>query len=161
MARLIFSIEPSCDETSVAILRENNEILSHLTLSQLDHNAFGGVVPEIASRAHLQILQKMIPQAFIQAGIKPNDIDVYSATCGPGLVGSLLIGSIIAKSMAVGFNKPYYPINHLEGHLLSPLFSNKMLFPNITFLLSGGHTQIYLLKNLMSMYYWGNQLMMR
>ncbi len=148
MSILVFAIETSCDETSVAILDDKRKILSHITVNQEDHNKFGGVVPEIASRAHLQILQNIIPQSFKEAKLSINDIDIFCATCGPGLIGGLLVGSTIAKSMAIGSDKPFYPINHLEGHLLSPAFSTSMNFPNLTLLLTGGHTQIYLIKSI-------------
>jgi len=148
MSILVFAIETSCDETSVAILNNKRKILSHITINQKDHNKFGGVVPEIASRAHLQILQTIIPQSFKEAKLTTNDIDIFCATCGPGLIGGLLVGSTIAKSMAIGANKPFYPVNHLEGHLLSPEFSTTMNFPNLTLLLTGGHTQIYLVKSI-------------
>tara|TARA_B100001245_G_scaffold236080_1_gene225620 strand:- start:1410 stop:2441 length:1032 start_codon:yes stop_codon:yes gene_type:complete len=147
MDKLVFSIETSCDETSVAILNNKRKILSHITVNQQNHNKFGGVVPEIASRAHLEILQNIIPKSLKEAGISINDIDLFCATCGPGLIGCLLVGSTISKSMAVGTNKPFYPINHLEGHLLSTEFSSEMKFPNLSMLLTGGHTQIYLIKS--------------
>ena len=147
MDKLVFSIETSCDETSVAILNNKRKILSHITVNQQNHNKFGGVVPEIASRAQLEILQNIIPKSLKEAGISINDIDLFCATCGPGLIGCLLVGSTISKSMAVGTNKPFYPINHLEGHLLSTEFSSEMKFPNLSMLLTGGHTQIYLIKS--------------
>ena len=112
MNTLVFSIETSCDETSVAILNDKRKILSHITINQKDHCKFGGVVPEIASRAHLQILQTIIPKSFKEAKLSISDIDIFCATCGPGLIGGLLVGSMIAKSMAIGTNKPFYPINH-------------------------------------------------
>ena len=143
---LAFSIETSCDETSVAIVDNNGKILNQITENQQVHNKFGGVVPEIASRAHLQILQRIIPLSFKQAKLNLNDIDIFCATCGPGLIGGLLVGSTIAKSMAIGINKPFYPVNHLEGHLISPTFNNILKFPNLSILLTGGHTQIYFIK---------------
>ena len=143
---LAFSIETSCDETSVAVVDDNGKILNQITENQQVHNKFGGVVPEIASRAHLQILQRIIPLSFKQAKLNLNDIDIFCATCGPGLIGGLLVGSTIAKSMAIGINKPFYPINHLEGHLISPAFNNILKFPNLSILLTGGHTQIYFIK---------------
>ena len=143
---LAFSIETSCDETSVAIVDNNGKILNQITENQLDHIKFGGVVPEIASRAHLQILQRIIPLCFKRAKLNLNNIDIFCATCGPGLIGGLLVGSTVAKSMAIGINKPFYPINHLEGHLISPNFNNKLKFPNLSILLTGGHTQIYFIK---------------
>ena len=103
---LILGIETSCDETSVAILNFHGKLLSHIVVNQKNHHKFGGVVPEIASRAHLQILQSIIPKAFDEARIKVKDIDIFCATCGPGLIGSLLVGSTMAKSMAIGSNKP-------------------------------------------------------
>ena len=148
ISNMIFAIETSCDETSTAILSLEGKLLSHIISSQQNHQKFGGVVPEIASRAHLQILQTIIPQSLEEAKIKLNDIGIFCATCGPGLVGSLLVGSTMAKSMAIGSNKPFYPINHLEGHILSPLINNKLSFPYLTILLTGGHTQIYLVNDI-------------
>ena len=145
---MIFAIETSCDETSTAILNFEGKLLSHIIVNQQNHHKFGGVVPEIASRAHLQILQTIIPQALKEAKIEIKDIDLFCATCGPGLIGGLLVGSTIAKSMAIGNNKPFYPINHLEGHILSPLINTKIIFPFLTLLLTGGHTQIYFVKNI-------------
>ena len=143
MSIFVFSIETSCDETSVAILNGQGKILSHINYTQQDHNKFGGVVPELASRAHLRILQKIIPLSFKEAKVEVNDIDIFCATCGPGLIGGLLVGSTIAKSMALAQAKPFYPINHLEAHLISPSFKFDMKFPNLTLLLTGGHTQLY------------------
>lgn len=145
---IVFSIETSCDETSVCILNDKKEILSHIIHSQTEHIQFGGVVPEIASRAHLQILQKISKKALKDAGILISNIDIFCATCGPGLIGGLLVGSIFAKSLAIGLNKPFVPINHLEGHLLSVTFNNAVKFPFISFLLTGGHTQIYLIRDI-------------
>ena len=147
MNKLIFSIETSCDETSVAILNEKRKILSHITVNQQNHKKFGGVVPELAARAHLEILQKIIPKALKKAKKSIEDIDIFCATCGPGLIGGLLVGSTIAKSIACGLKKPFFPINHLEGHLLSTEFVEKLKFPHLAILLTGGHTQIYLIKS--------------
>ena len=145
---LVFAVETSCDETSVCILNKDKKILSHITYSQEEHKKFGGVIPELASRAHLQILQKISKNALIEANIDINDIDIFCSTCGPGLIGGLLVGSIFTKSLAIGLNKPFVPINHLEGHLLSTTFNNKVKYPYIAFLLTGGHTQIYLIKSI-------------
>ena len=145
---MIFAFETSCDETSTAILNQEGKLLSHIVNSQQDHQKYGGVVPEIASRMHLQILQTIVPQSLKEAKIELKDINIFCATCGPGLVGSLLVGSTMAKSMAISNNKPFYPINHLEGHLLSPTFNNKLIFPYLAILLTGGHTQIYIVKNI-------------
>ena len=145
---LVFAVESSCDETSVCILNSEKKILSHIIYSQTEHQKYGGVVPELASRSHLQILQKISKEAIKEANIKFETIDIFCATCGPGLVGGLLVGSIFTKSLAIGLKKPFVPINHLEGHLLSTSFNHKMQFPNISFLLTGGHTQIYLINGI-------------
>ena len=122
--------------------------MSHIVYSQEIHKKHGGVVPELASRAHLEILQKITRESLKESGIKLNKIDLFSATCGPGLIGGLLIGSTFTKSLAIGNNKPFVPINHLEAHLLSSFYNNKITFPHISLLLTGGHTQIYLLDNI-------------
>ena len=99
---LVFAIETSCDETSVCIMDHQKNIYSHIIYSQEEHSRFGGVVPELASRSHLLILQKITKEAFKQSNIKLKDIDVFAATCGPGLIGGLLVGSTYAKSLAIG-----------------------------------------------------------
>ena len=144
---LVFSVETSCDETSVCIINDKKTILSHIIYSQEEHNKYGGVIPELASRAHLEILQKISKQSLKEAKISLRDIDVYCATCGPGLIGGLLVGSIFTKALAIGNKKPFVPINHLEAHLLSSSFNNEVNDPHLSFLLTGGHTQIYLVKN--------------
>tara|TARA_B110000438_G_C15744174_1_gene619914 strand:+ start:251 stop:1273 length:1023 start_codon:yes stop_codon:yes gene_type:complete len=145
---IVFAVETSCDETSVCILNDNKKILSHITYSQEEHEKHGGVIPELASRAHLQILQKITVKAFIEAKMAIKEIDIFCATCGPGLIGGLLVGSTFAKGLAIGCQKPFMAINHLEGHLLSPTFNNKINYPYVCFLLTGGHTQIYLVKSI-------------
>ena len=144
---LVFAVETSCDETSVCIMDNDKNIYSHIVFSQEIHKRYGGVVPELASRAHLEILQKITKEAFKESGKKISDIDVFAATCGPGLIGPLLIGSTFAKSLAIGSNKPFVPINHIESHILSPTFNNKINYPNICLLLTVGHTEIYLLES--------------
>ena len=144
----IFAIESSCDETSVCIIKENKDILSHITYSQQEHAKFGGVIPELASRSHLQILQNISKKALKESDLRADEIDVFCATCGPGLIGGLIIGSTYGKSMALGAKKPFLPINHLEGHMLSPTYNNSMKYPYLCFLLTGGHTQIYLIKSI-------------
>ena len=145
---IIFAVETSCDETSVCILTKNKEILSHITYTQGEHQKHGGVIPELASRSHLQILQKITKDALFESGLDISEIDIFSATCGPGLIGGLLVGSTFTKSLAVGLNKPFIPINHLEGHLLSSTFNNEIKYPFLSFLLTGGHTQIYLINSI-------------
>lgn len=145
---LVFAVETSCDETSVCIMNEDKTILSHIVYSQEIHKKHGGVVPELASRAHLEILQTITKKAFKESGIKIEEIDLFSATCGPGLIGGLLIGSTFTKSLSIGMQKPFIPINHLEAHILSSFFNNKITFPHLSLLLTGGHTQMYFLKNI-------------
>ena len=147
---LVFSTETSCDETSVCIMKEDKTILSHIVYSQTVHTKHGGVVPELASRAHLEILQQITKEALKESGIKLNKINLFSATCGPGLIGGLLIGSTFTKSLSIGNNKPFIPINHLEAHILSSFYNNEIKFPHINLLITGGHTQIYFLKNFSS-----------
>ena len=144
---LVFAIETSCDETSVCIMDKDKHIFSHIVFTQDTHKKHGGVVPELASRAHLEILQNITQFAFKESKKKISDIDVFAATCGPGLIGPLLIGSTFAKSLAIGLNKPFVPINHIESHVLSPAYNNKMEYPQICLLLTGGHTEIYHLKS--------------
>ena len=145
---MIFAIETSCDETSTAIIDLEGNILSHIVANQQEHEKFGGVVPEIASRAHIQILQRIIPETFKKAGVSNSSIKIYCSTCGPGLIGGLLVGTIVAKSMAIANNKPFYPINHLEGHALSVQINNNVKFPFILLLITGGHTQMYIVKEI-------------
>ena len=143
---LVFAAETSCDETSICLM-ENNFIVEHITFSQEIHKIHGGVVPELASRSHLEKIQIMTNELFSRKNIDPNEIDVFSATCGPGLIGSLLVGSTFTKSLAISFQKPFIPINHLEGHILSTSFNNDIKFPSVVLLLTGGHTQVYLMKD--------------
>ena len=143
---LVFAAETSCDETSICLM-ENSSILEHITFSQKIHKIHGGVVPELASRSHLEKIQIMTNDLFNNKKIDPKEIDVFTATCGPGLIGSLLVGSTFTKSLAISFNKPFIPTNHLEGHILSTSFNNNIKFPNLILLLTGGHTQVYLMKS--------------
>ena len=143
---LVFAAETSCDETSICLM-ENSSIVEHITFSQEIHKIHGGVVPELASRSHLEKIQIMTNELFSRKNIDPNEIDVFSATCGPGLIGSLLVGSTFTKSLAISFQKPFIPINHLEGHILSTSFNNDIKFPSLVLLLTGGHTQVYLMKD--------------
>ena len=143
---LVFATETSCDETSICLMKDG-EILKHIIFSQEIHKKHGGVVPELASRSHLEILQKIMSELVFKDNNYLQDIDAFAATCGPGLVGSLLVGSSFTKSLALGFKKPFYPINHLEGHILSTSFNNKINYPHLVLLLTGGHTQYYLLED--------------
>lgn len=136
----ILAIETSCDETAVAILREK-ELLASEVASQAEHEAYGGVVPEVASRNHLLHAPRLLNQALEKSGIGLQEVDAFAATVGPGLASSLMIGASIAKGLALGADRPYLAINHLEGHLLSPFFdSNEDIEPNVSLIVSGGHT---------------------
>jgi N6-L-threonylcarbamoyladenine synthase len=136
----ILAIETSCDETAVAILR-GNELLASEVASQTAHQAYGGVVPEVASRNHLLHSPRLLEGTVKKAGIDLSEVDAFAATSGPGLASSLMIGASIAKGLALGFAKPYLAINHLEGHLFSPFFTGDFeIEPNVSLIVSGGHT---------------------
>jgi len=143
---LVFATETSCDETSICLMKDK-KILEHKTFSQEIHKIHGGVVPELASRSHLEKIQTMTENLFKKTNIEPNKIDIFAATCGPGLIGSLLVGSTFTKSLAISFQKPFIPVNHLEGHILSTSFNNDIKFPSLILLLTGGHTQVYLMED--------------
>jgi tRNA N6-adenosine threonylcarbamoyltransferase len=139
-SNLLLAIETSCDETAVAILR-GNELLASEVASQKEHEAYGGVVPEVASRNHLLHAPRLLEDAVKKAGISLKEVDAFAATSGPGLASSLMIGASMAKGLALGFAKPYLAINHLEGHLLSPFFAGAFeVEPNVSLIVSGGHT---------------------
>ncbi len=139
-SNLLLAIETSCDETAVAILHGNQLLVSEVA-SQREHEAYGGVVPEVASRNHLLHAPRLLESAVKKAGIDLGDVDAFAATAGPGLASSLMIGASIAKGLALGFAKPYLAINHLEGHLLSPFFTGDFAIePNVSLIVSGGHT---------------------
>ena len=137
---IVLAIETSCDETAVAILR-GNELLASEVASQAEHEAYGGVVPEVASRNHLLHAPRLLELALQKAGIALGDVDAFAATSGPGLASSLMIGASMAKGLALGAGRPYLAINHLEGHLLSPFFEGDFqIEPNVSLIVSGGHT---------------------
>jgi N6-L-threonylcarbamoyladenine synthase len=139
----ILGVETSCDETSAAVVRDGTEILSNIVSSQIDlHRPYGGVVPELASRHHLELIQPVIEQALDAAGTKPEQIEGVAATYGPGLASSLLIGLNAAKGIALTLGKPFLGINHLEAHLYSPLLSERNFdaLPMVSLIVSGGHT---------------------
>ncbi len=142
--QLIMAIETSCDETSVAIVADGTEVLANVVSSQIDlHATFGGVVPEVASRAHLERLEAVTAEALREAGVGPDDLHGVAATCGPGLIGALLIGVSAAKAMAMAWGLPYVGVNHMEGHLFATFLENPDLeLPLVVLLVSGGHTMI-------------------
>ena len=148
-------IETSCDETAAAVVRENDkgtaDIMSNIVSSQIDeHKKFGGVVPELAARAHLENIDFIVNKSLQDSKISLNQIDGIAATAGPGLMVCLTIGLNMGKSIAAFSNKPFIGVNHLEGHALSPGLENKIEFPYLLLLISGGHTQFLIVKDVNS-----------
>ncbi|GDX28886.1 tRNA N6-adenosine threonylcarbamoyltransferase [Actinomycetes bacterium] len=141
---VILGIETSCDETAAAVVLGGNDILSSVVSSQIDiHARFGGVVPEVASRAHLESIIPVIQEAVHSAGIDPSRIDAVAATVGPGLIGALLVGVSAAKALALVWDKPFVGVNHMEAHLYAGLLDDPTLeFPLVVLLVSGGHTML-------------------
>jgi N6-L-threonylcarbamoyladenine synthase len=141
---IILGLESSCDETAAAIVRSDRTILSHALAGQEDHHrAFGGVVPEIAARAHADLMTPLVETALADAGLSLNDIDAIAATAGPGLIGGVMVGLVTAKALAMASGKPLIAVNHLEGHALSPrLIDADLEFPYLLLLVSGGHCQL-------------------
>ena len=141
---IILGLESSCDETAAAIVRSDRTILSHALAGQEDHHrAFGGVVPEIAARAHAELMTPLVETALADAGLSLNDIDAIAATAGPGLIGGVMVGLVAAKALAMASGKPLIAVNHLEGHALSPrLIDADLEFPYLLLLVSGGHCQL-------------------
>jgi N6-L-threonylcarbamoyladenine synthase len=142
---LVLGIETSCDETAAALVRDGREILSSVISSQVPlHKRFGGVVPELASREHLDKIVPVVNEAFERAGLTAKDVDGIAVTAGPGLVGSLLVGVSYAKAMAYALNKPFVGVNHIEGHIYSVAFENPPIeYPAEALIVSGGHTNIF------------------
>ena len=145
-------IETSCDETAAAVIRENDkgtaDILSNIVSSQIEeHKKFGGVVPELAARAHLENIEYIINTALKKSKISIDEMDGVAATAGPGLIVCLTVGLNIGKSIAAFSNKPFIGVNHLEGHALSPGLEKKIKFPYLLLLISGGHTQFLIVKD--------------
>jgi tRNA N6-adenosine threonylcarbamoyltransferase len=140
----VLGIESSCDETAAAIVRDGRVQLSSVISSQIDRHArFGGVVPEIASRAHVEMLNPVIAEAIVQAGIADDEIDAVAATYGPGLVGSLLVGVSAAKALALVWDVPFIAVNHLEAHLYAAMLEDPTFeLPVVVLLVSGGHTML-------------------
>ena len=143
---IILGIESSCDETAVAVIRDNGDkiptILSNIVSSQFDiHKKFGGVVPELAARSHLEKIDLITNKALEESKIKLNEIDAVAATAGPGLIVCLTVGLNFGKAFALSLKKPFIAVNHLEGHALSPKLNSKLDYPYLLLLISGGHTQ--------------------
>jgi N6-L-threonylcarbamoyladenine synthase len=151
----ILGIESSCDETSVAILSDE-EVKVNLISSQHFHKTYGGVVPELSSRAHLQIVKPLVDSALQSANLNVNEIDLIAATAGPGLIGALLVGLTFAKGLAYSLNKPFVAVNHIEGHIFSGfLMDKKPDFPMLVLVVSGGHTLLLYIESFSNMYLLG------
>jgi N6-L-threonylcarbamoyladenine synthase len=142
---LILGIESSCDETAAAVVRDGNEILSSIISSQIDlHRPYGGVVPELASREHLEHIEPIVEKALSDASVTFGDLDAIAVTQGPGLVGSLLVGVCYAKALAFGLGIPIIGVNHIEGHVYSVAFENPTVeYPSLALIVSGGHTNLF------------------
>ena len=141
---VVLGIETSCDETAAAVVMGGYDVVSSVVSSQIEiHADFGGVVPEIASRAHLEALNPVIARAVVEAGIDEARIDAVAATHGPGLIGALLVGVSAAKALALAWDVPFVGVNHLEAHLYSAFLEDSSLeFPLVVLLVSGGHTML-------------------
>lgn len=162
-ALTILGIETSCDETAAAVVRRDADgsghILSDVVLSQLDeHSAYGGVVPEIAARAHVEALDSLIEEALARSGKSLKDMDAIAATSGPGLIGGLIVGLMTGKAIALAAKKPLYAVNHLEGHALTARLTDNVKFPYLMLLVSGGHTQLVLIKGVGDYERWGTTI---
>jgi len=145
---IIMALESSCDETACAIVKNGREVLANIVASQIKtHQQFGGVVPEVAAREHLESVNMVIAEAFKQANLKPDDITAIAATVGPGLVGSLLVGLNAAKALAITYDKPFIGVNHLNAHVCANYIDTELKPPMIALLVSGGHTQIIKVNN--------------
>lgn len=139
----IMAIESSCDETACAIVKNGREVVANVVASQIKtHAKFGGVIPEIAAREHLDAINIIIDEAFEQSGLKPQDITAFAGTVGPGLVGCLLVGLNAAKTLALVYDKPFIGVNHLNAHLCANYLDSDIKPPFMALLISGGHTQI-------------------
>ena len=144
---LVLGVESSCDETSVAIVKDGKEILSNIIYSQIDiHKEFGGVVPEVASRHHIKKITVVFEEAFKKAGVSPNEIDLVSVTGKPGLIGSLLVGINAAEAFALAYEIPCIKVDHITGHIYANYIEHSFYFPLLALVVSGGHTELVLMK---------------
>lgn len=140
---IVLGIETSCDETAAAVVTDGRDILSNVVLSQIeDHRPFGGIVPEVAARAHLEYADHVIEKAMRVANVGFADLDAVAATTGPGLIGGVLVGAMSAKAIALAAKKPFIAVNHLEGHALTARLTDGIAFPYLLLLVSGGHCQL-------------------
>jgi len=147
---LVLGIESTCDETAASVVKDGKQILSNIIFSQVKlHEKFGGVFPEVASRSHAEKILPVIDEALSKANITSEDIDLIAVAYGPGLIGSLLVGSNTAKTLSLAWNKPFIGINHIEAHLYAAMMGEDAVqFPALGVVLSGGHTQILRIKNI-------------
>ncbi len=149
---LIMAIESSCDETACAIVKGGREVLANVVASQIKiHEEYGGVIPEIAAREHLEAINLVIEEAFKQAGVNGHDISAFAGTVGPGLVGCLLVGMNAAKTLSLAYDKPFIGVNHLCAHISANFIDTTLEPPFIALLVSGGHTQIIKVKSFSEM----------
>jgi len=148
MSNLILGIETSCDETAAAVVDSAQTVRSSVVSSQIDlHARFGGVVPEVASRAHLDLMVPVVAESLVSAGVEGNEVEAVAATTGPGLIGSLLVGVTAAKSLSLVWDVPFVSVNHLEAHLYASFLEEPDLdFPLVVLLVSGGHTMLVLME---------------
>lgn len=155
----VLGIETSCDETAVAVVDGNRQILSGIVFSQLkEHEVFGGVVPEIAARSHLDNLDSLIKAAMQDAGLAFKDLDGVAATCGPGLIGGVMVGMMAGKAIAAAHGLPFIAVNHLEAHALTPRLTDDLDFPYLLLLVSGGHSQILVAEDVGQYRRWGTTI---
>lgn len=155
----ILAIESSCDETSISIVKNGKEDIATVINSQIDvHTKYGGVVPEVASRLHLENITICINECLEKASMSMNDIDAVACTYGPGLLGSLLVGVEAAKVLSFVYNKPLIAVNHMMGHMYANMINNELDFPLISLIISGGHTDLIFMKNKNDFEYLGQTL---
>lgn len=143
---IVLGIESSCDETACAIVNDKREIMAHQLNSQKEHVEFGGVVPEIAARAHLEKIDEIVIDTLKQANLDLSQVDAIAAAAGPGLIGGVVVGVMTAKAMCLALNKPFIAVNHLEGHALCARINTKAEFPYLLLLVSGGHCQFLIVE---------------
>jgi N6-L-threonylcarbamoyladenine synthase len=144
---IVLGIETSCDETAAAVVDDRRQVLAEVVLSQLDqHRPYGGIVPEIAARSHLDHLDGLIAEAMRRAGLRFADLDAVAATGGPGLIGGVMVGVTTAKAIAAVAERPFIAVNHLEGHALTARLTDDVAFPFLLLLISGGHCQLLIVE---------------
>ena len=145
---ILLAIESSCDETAVAIVKNGKEIISNVVSTQISvHSKFGGVIPEVASRLHVENVSVVIEEALEKANMSVDDVDAIAYTLGPGLIGSLHVGVVAAKTLAFAYNKPLLPVHHIAGHIFANRFVDELEFPMMALVVSGGHTELVYMED--------------